>query len=50
MYYRKYPNLVHTKNKLGSKKLLPKKVRTKLGSTKIIFIDKWGLKFREPFI
>ena len=56
--YRKYPNLVRTKKYLFSrvqkirikKKLLTKKVRTKLGSIKIIFIDRCALIFREPFI
>ena len=57
--YRKYPDLVRTKNnysegcaqiELGSKTLLPKKVLTKLGSTEIIFIDRCALIFREPFI
>ena len=33
----------------GGKKLLPKKVRTKLESAKIIFIDRWALIFRKPF-
>ena len=44
--YRKYSNLVRTKNNY----LLPKKVRTKLGSTKVIFIDTWALMFRKLFI
>ena len=30
--------------------MLTKKVRTKLGPTKIIFIDTCALIFREPFI
>ena len=56
--YRKYPNLVRTKSNyfqacaplLGSKQLLPKKVRTKLGSTEIIFIDRCAVIFREHFV
>ena len=32
------------------KKIITKKVRTKLGSTKIIFIDRCALTFGEPFI
>ena len=31
-------------------KIITKKVRTKLGSTKIIFIDRGALILREPFI
>ena len=32
------------------KKAIRKKVRTKLGITKIIFIDRCALIFREPFM
>ena len=56
--YRKYPNLVRTKKQLFSrvrtiisiKEIITKKSITKLGYTKIIFIDRCALIFREPFI
>ena len=32
------------------KKIITKTVRTKLGSTKIIFIDRYALIFRETFM
>ena len=35
---------------LESRKLLPRKVRTKLGSSKNYFIDRCTLLFKEPFI
>ena len=57
-YYRKYPNLVRTKKSLflrvrtiiRIKNVITKKMRTKLGSTKIIFVDSSALIFREPFM
>ena len=37
-------------NEKKTKKLLPKKVCAKLGSTKMIFMEKCAIIFREPFI
>ena len=52
--YRKYPNFVPTKKLfervdtiIRIKNILPKKVRTKLGSTKFVFIDGCALIFRD---